>query len=257
MILNYNRIKIVTFSSGEFVFLPTMCKILSIETATDVCSVVIADGEQILARREEPQGRSHASLLSVFIGEVFKDTGIQAGDLDAVAVSKGPGSYTGLRIGVSTAKGICYGINKPLISVCSLESMCSGMLSDPDLKDSIGEKTVLLPMIDARRMEVYTAFYDRKRTLLKDIHARIIEREDFVELSRNRELLLFGSGADKLVPVLNIPGIRIESGFRLSASYMVSLALKKFRNRQYENLAYFEPFYLKNFITTVPKKKII
>ena len=233
-----------------------MCKILNIETATDVCSVVLSDGEVVLARREEPEGRSHASLLSVFIGDVFKEAGISAGDLDAVAVSKGPGSYTGLRIGVSTAKGICYGINKPLISICSLESLCTGMLSDPDQTASIGNNIILLPMIDARRMEVYTAFYSTECKLLKDIHARIIEKEDFVELSRNRELLLFGSGADKLIAILDVPGIRIVEGFRLSASYMVSLALKKYREGVFENLAYFEPFYLKDFITTVPKKKI-
>lgn len=255
--MKYCPIKIVTFSTGEFVFLPTMCKILNIETATDVCSVVLSDGEEVLAMREEPQGRSHASLLSVFIEEVFKEAGISAENLDAVAVSKGPGSYTGLRIGVSTAKGICYGINKPLISVCSLESLCSGILSDPAEKALIGDNTTLLPMIDARRMEVYTAFYNKERKLLKDIHARIIEKEDFIELSRYGELLLFGSGADKLIPILDIPGIRIVEGFRLSASYMVSLALKKCREGMYENLAYFEPFYLKDFITTVPKKKIL
>lgn len=232
-----------------------MCNILNIETATDVCSVVLSRGDKILSIRESCEGRSHASLLSVFINELFVESGLQPDDLDAVAVNMGPGSYTGLRIGVSTAKGICYGINKPLIAIPGLESMCSGMINKLLSEKVNFKETVFLPMIDARRMEVYTAFYNSDLTLREDTHASIIQHDSFDELANDRKLTLFGSGADKLVSVLNHVNIQIIPGFKLSALHMVPLAIEKFGKNQFEDVAYFEPNYLKEFITTKSKKK--
>jgi len=232
-----------------------MCIILNIETSTDVCSVAVAENERIIVLKELKEGRSHAVVLSVFIEEIFNESGYSPDDLDAVAVSKGPGSYTGLRIGVSTAKGICYGAGKPLIGVGSLESMCSGMIrSDHGITGRV-QKPVWIPMIDARRMEVYTTIYNFRQEVLKETHACIVEPHTFDEFAEEGELYLFGSGADKLVKLFDNPRIHIMKGFKLSASYMAPISLEKFKSGVFEDLAYFEPYYLKDFITTTPKKK--
>lgn len=232
-----------------------MCIILNIETSTDVCSVALAENDRIIALKELKEGRSHAAVLSVYIDEIFKESGYSPDDLDAVAVSRGPGSYTGLRIGVSTAKGICYGTGLPLIGVGSLESMFTGMLASQKEPAWEEEQRIWIPMIDARRMEVYTTFYDHRKKKIRDTHARIIDPHTFDDLAEETELYLFGSGADKLISLFNNPRIHVLEGFKLSASYMIPLSLEKFRSGSFEDLAYFEPYYLKDFITTTPKKK--
>lgn len=233
-----------------------MSKILHIETATDVCSVVIADGDKIIMQKETREGRLHATILSVYIQEAMAETGLTASMLDAVAISRGPGSYTGLRIGVSTAKGICYGADLPLISISTLESMTSGFLSGQNYDVLEDRETLYLPMIDARRMEVYSAVYDGKLNEVEKIRAMVIDEESFRDLAAKKKLILFGSGADKLLDILKNDQIQIVQGFKLSASFMVPLALNKFGDSAFEDLAYFEPYYLKDFITTVPKKKL-
>jgi tRNA threonylcarbamoyladenosine biosynthesis protein TsaB len=251
-------VKILTFSSGEFVFLPPMTRILHIETATDVCSVCIAEDGKIISLKETAEGRNHAVSLAVFIKDVFSQSGYGSEDLDALAVSKGPGSYTGLRIGVSTAKGFCYGADIPLIAVNSLQSMTAGIVAEfVQKKIDSHDSTLFLPMIDARRMEVYTAFLDYKLNFVKDTHALIIEGDTFNELSQQFKLIMFGSGADKLDNVINNPNIDLVKGFKISSSHMAELALEKFRKKEFMDLAYFEPFYLKDFITTTPRKKIL
>ena len=251
-------VKIVTFYSVEFVFLPAMSRILNIETATDVCSVSISEGGETIAIKERTEGRSHATLLSVFIRDLFSETGFKADDLDAVAVSQGPGSYTGLRIGVSTAKGICYGSKIPLIAVPSLESLTAGLVREfKKIGEGINESAWLMPMIDARRMEVYTASFDYRLNQVQKTQAMIIEPGTFNELASAHSLILCGSGAEKLIGLLNHPNIQIIPGIKLSALDMAFLAEKKFRKKSFEDLAYFEPYYLKDFMTTTPKKKII
>ncbi|MBN1949703.1 MAG: tRNA (adenosine(37)-N6)-threonylcarbamoyltransferase complex dimerization subunit type 1 TsaB [Bacteroidales bacterium] len=233
-----------------------MSKILHIETATNVCSVAISDGEQILVQKETREGRSHATILSVFIREAMAEAGLTATMLDAVAISKGPGSYTGLRIGVSTAKGICYAADLPLISVSTLESMALGFITAERHEVGGAGDTLYLPMIDARRMEVYTAAYDRELNEVMKIQARVIDGSSFKDLAEQNKLKLFGSGADKLTDIFKNDRIQIIESFKLSASYMVPLALNNYVRSDFVNLAYFEPYYLKDFITTVPKKTI-
>jgi tRNA threonylcarbamoyladenosine biosynthesis protein TsaB len=234
-----------------------MSRILNIETATDVCSVSISEGGKTIAIKERTEGRSHATILSVFIRDLFAETGLKPDALDAVAVSQGPGSYTGLRIGVSTAKGICYGSKLPLIAVSSLESLTSGLIREFNkIGEEINESVWLLPMIDARRMEVYTAFFDYRLNQVKETHAMIIDPDTFNEPASAHRLILFGSGAEKLKGLINHPDIRIVPEIKLSALDMASLAEKKFGNKAFEDLAYFEPCYLKDFMTTIPKKKI-
>ncbi len=228
-----------------------MSKILHIESATDVCSVVLAEGGKLVAKRELKEGRSHAKLLTVFIDEIFTETGLFP---DAVAVSMGPGSYTGLRIGVSVAKGICYGRSVPLIAIPTLDAFCNGFIRrHPDLPSGAR----LAPMIDARRMEVYTALYSTGGEKLRDTHALIVDEHSFRSELTEHPVYLFGPGADKLTSVLNHSGIHIETGFTADAEYLVAPALERFSSGKFEDVAYFEPFYLKDFITTIPKKNVL
>ena len=172
-----------------------MSIILNIETATPVCSIALSDNNQILALRETSEKNSHSQVVAVFIDEILKDCGLKPADLDAVAVSKGPGSYTGLRIGVSTAKGICYALGKPLISVGTLKAMALGM----SLKFRNPETLPVLfaPMIDARRMEVYTALYDQNLIAVKDVYAAIVDKDTFSDFIENHIICFAGDGAEK------------------------------------------------------------
>lgn len=228
-----------------------MSTILHIETATDVCSVALASGGKLISKREKAEGRSHATQLTVFIDELLKQFG---NNPDAVAVSMGPGSYTGLRIGVSAAKGICYGLDIPLIAIPTLQSMFYGFVK---AHAELSESAVLAPMIDARRMEVFTALYSKKGELIEDTSAKIIDEKSFEDILSRQELILFGDGADKLKGVLTHKMLTIIDNFKPSSEYMIKLAYDKFLKNEFEDLAYFVPFYLKNFITTVPKKNIL
>lgn len=223
-----------------------MALILCLETATKSCSVALAKDGQLLAFQEEvSQKYSHSEQLTPFIDSLLQEQGIVLADLDAIAVSKGPGSYTGLRIGVSTAKGLCYALDKPLIGVSTLEAMASGMQKQHPNK-------VYCPMIDARRMEVYTAFFQAEKQLT-DVEAHIIEADSFSEMLVQSEVLFFGDGADKCQEVITHTNANFISSVYPSAKDMVTVVEKKFSKQNFEDVAYFEPYYLKDFVAGVKK----
>ncbi|KQR71292.1 tRNA (adenosine(37)-N6)-threonylcarbamoyltransferase complex dimerization subunit type 1 TsaB [Pedobacter sp. Leaf176] len=228
-----------------------MAKILLIETATAVCSVALSVNGQTTSIKEESGQNLHASNLTLFIDEVVSKSGLSYNELDAVTISKGPGSYTGLRIGVSTAKGLCYALEKPLIAVETLEMMAAGyLIQNPDYKG------LVCPMIDARRMEVYTSVYDSNLNLIETTSAKIIDENSFAGLLSKSTITFIGDGAAKCAEtVKHKNAIFVDANFN-SAGNMSALADNAFNNRVFEDLAYFEPFYLKDFVLTQPKKKV-
>jgi len=222
--------------------------IICLETATNLCSVALCNDAGVISLRESNDLKSHASMLTVFIGEILKEAGIKARDLDAVAVSKGPGSYTGLRIGVSVAKGIAYAASIPLIGIDTTLSMFYGT----------SRKTSLYcPMLDARRMEVYYAVYNSKGETIRDISAKIITEDTFSDLPSTEEILIFGDGAAKCKGIIKLPNIQYDDNFRISASHMYIPAIQALKYHHFEDVAYFEPFYLKDFITSTPRKNVL
>ena len=223
--------------------------ILYIETGTEVCSVALAKGKQLLAIAESSEGMEHGRLLSPFIEKVLNQQKLTPNELDAVAVSEGPGSYTGLRIGVATAKGICYGAGKPLIAVNSLQSLAMLAL------DQNPEVELLCPMIDARRMEVYTTLLDIKGNFVSGIAAEIIDENSYVELLREKRIAFFGNGAEKCKPFVQSANA-LFLDIKHSASGMIPIATEKFATQDFVDTAYFEPFYLKDFVVTTSKKKL-
>ena len=227
--------------------------LLSIETATESCSVALSDGSQVLAIRESAGANEHSSLLTVYIEELLKETGLQLSETDAVAVSMGPGSYTGLRIGVSVAKGLCYSLGKPMIAVDTLKAMAwQASRVFPGLS---GTEILLCPMIDARRMEVYTAMYDQQFNTVLPVDAVIVDTETFLPFE-GKTLALFGSGAEKCRELLSGSTNLIFPGILLpSAAAVASLAAENFQLSEFVNTAYFEPFYLKDFIAGKPSVK--
>lgn len=222
--------------------------ILLIETATTSCSVALSEGGKVIAVKEANERNIHASHITVFIGEVMNLSGKGYSDLQGVAVSKGPGSYTGLRIGVSTAKGLCYALGIPLISVNTLESMANGLMKSRNIVSS----ALLIPMIDARRMEVYTAIFRTDLRILEEVNAKIVGHASFDQFQSNK-LILFGDGAEKFKELFSNKQNMIFLDFENSAAHLAELANAKFINGDLENMAYFEPFYLKDFVTTSPK----
>lgn len=228
--------------------------ILCLETATPVCSVALNDGCCTLALRETEGQNAHSEKITNFIREVMEVAKIDYRQMDAVAVSKGPGSYTGLRIGVSTAKGICYAADLPLMAIDTLEAMAYGMKAK--LRRQIAENDLLIPMIDARRMEVYAAIFDANLNKIGETAARIIDGNSFEDLRKDHHLWLFGDGAPKLRKLFeNQSNINVVEGFRPSAAYMRLLAEKALLNKDFVDVAYFEPFYLKDFIAGKPHVK--
>ena len=233
--------------------------IINIETATHICSVALSSEQHLIDIRETGQEKSHASLLAVFIDDILKKNNLKPANLDAVSVSKGPGSYTGLRIGVSTAKGIAYGADIPLISVNTLQALSFGAISHPKNPFTISsdkEKVWYCPMIDARRMEVFSAFYNNKNEIKSPVSANIIDKNSFSEILSERPVLFFGTGSEKSKSVLNHPNAFFLDGVLPSASFMIPLSDKAYKEKNFEKSAYFEPFYLKDFVATIPKKKI-
>jgi len=225
-----------------------MALILGIETSTKICSVAISDENGLIALKEEGGEYSHAEKLNGFISEVLNQAGIDINQLDAIAVSKGPGSYTGLRIGVSTAKGLCYALNKPLIAVDTLQAMALSAA-----KQTVSQ--LYCPMIDARRMEVYTAIYDYNNNQMRDVQAKIIDEASFNSELSDHTVLFFGDGADKCKEVLNnVPNAHFSESGNPSAQFVNELAQVKFARNDVEDVAYFEPYYLKDFIATTAKK---
>lgn len=228
--------------------------ILCLETATPVCSVALNDGCCTLALRETEGQNAHSEKITNFIREAMETAGIDYRQLDAVAVSKGPGSYTGLRIGVSTAKGICYAADVPLMAIDTLEAMAYGMKEK--LGSQLAENDLLIPMIDARRMEVYAAVFDANLNKIEDTAALVIDENAFEDLRKDRRLWLFGDGAPKLSKLFeNQPNITVIDGFKPSAAFMRNLADKALRAHDFVDVAYFEPFYLKDFVAGKPHVK--
>jgi tRNA threonylcarbamoyladenosine biosynthesis protein TsaB len=231
--------------------------ILCIETATAVCSAALCSGPDLAGLRESAADRSHASLLTVYIEELLSQAGIEAAELDAVAVSKGPGSFTGLRIGVSAAKGIAFAASIPLIGIETTRSMFHGILSLPHTKDLMEGETLFCPMIDARRMEVYYSLFNSTGRVIKQISAEVIGENSFTEYPSSSRIIFFGDGALKYKGVLKRPNIIFEENYRISASHMAIPANEALVSGKFENVAYFEPHYFKDFITTKPVKNIL
>ncbi|WP_315536530.1 tRNA (adenosine(37)-N6)-threonylcarbamoyltransferase complex dimerization subunit type 1 TsaB [Prevotella koreensis] len=229
-----------------------MACILSIETSTDVCSVAMSENGQCIFKQEDHGGPNHAVSLGVYVDEALSFTDNHAIPLGAVAVSCGPGSYTGLRIGVSMAKGVCYGRNVPLLAVPTLEVMCVPVL----LNHEIEEDALLCPMIDARRMEVYSAIYDRALKEQRETRADVVDADTYREFLDRRPVYFFGNGAAKCMETINHPNARLIEGIEPLAKYMFPLAERKWVQEEYEDLAYYVPFYLKDFVAKMPKKLI-
>lgn len=224
--------------------------ILHIETSTNVCSVALSENGTCLFSKSNAEGMNHAAMLSSFIAEALEELKPAQKKLDAVAVSSGPGSYTGLRIGVSTAKGLCYGLEIPLISVSTLEVMTVQALSS-NVQDK--ENALFCPMIDARRMEVYAAFYNSTSQIKREISADIIDANSYAGILDAQPVYFFGNGAEKCKPVLSHPNARFIDNLIPLAENMIPLAEKAFNENRFEDVAYFEPFYLKEFHTTAKK----
>ena len=236
-----------------------MALILSIETGTDICSVALSNDGELMALRESNEGRDHAKKVALFVDELLKETGVQPADLDAIAVGKGPGSYTGLRIGVSFAKGMCYALNIPLISVGSLDALVQVAREDYDagildIEDNDWSLATLCPMVDARRMEVYTQLFNIEGVAKSDVSAEIITEDTFSDVRANGKLVIFGNGAEKCCEVLSDA---LYISVTPSARGIVALAEQAFNAEKFEDLAYFEPFYLKDFLVIPSKKKLL
>lgn len=230
-----------------------MTLILHIETATPVCSVALSENGAMLQLRETSEKNSHSAVITLFIDEVMKTTGKDYNQLDAVAVSMGPGSYTGLRIGVSTAKGICYAIDKPLIAISTLQAMAAGVKKS---NSSLGFESLFCPMIDARRMEVYNALYLSDLSVYRGIRADVITNESFHDELEKFKVHFFGNGAEKCRPLLEShPNAVFPEDFSVSSAHMISLAEEKYSHKEFEDVVYFEPYYLKDFIPGVARVK--
>jgi tRNA threonylcarbamoyladenosine biosynthesis protein TsaB len=228
-----------------------MVYILNIETATKVCSVGVSYGEEVLVLRESTERNIHAVKTTVFIEEVLAEAGIGKDKLSAVAVSKGPGSYTGLRIGTSVAKGLCYALDIPLIAISTLEAMAFGAAQKAG-KDN----DLYCPMIDARRMEVYCAFFNKQIEIMRDTNAEVIDGNSFTDISAGRKVWYFGDGAPKCREVFSQrPEMTFLEDLFPSASYMAPISNRAYMAKEFADTAYFEPFYLKEFIPGKPKIK--
>ena len=230
-----------------------MSCILNIETSTDVCSVAISDSGQVIFNKEDHSGPNHAVKLGVYVDEALDFLDSHGLPLEAVAVSCGPGSYTGLRIGVSMAKGICYGRGVKLIAVPTLELMAVPVLlgEHPEQEDAL-----IVPMLDARRMEVYAEVLDRALKMVRPIQADIVDADTYKEYLDQHPVYFFGNGAAKCMETINHPNAHLVEGIEPLAKNMAPLAEKRFVEGKFEDVAYFVPFYLKDFVAKMPKKLI-
>ncbi len=224
-----------------------MAYLLALETATKVCSVALFDNDKLLISKEQNGSYSHAENLASFVESILKEVKVDTKELSAIAVSKGPGSYTGLRIGVSFAKGLCYALNIPLISIDTLKSMAWGC--------EVEEEALICPMIDARRMEVYAAVYTANLEELKPIAADIIDETSYADYLKGKKVYFIGDGASKCEAVLTHENAVFKESFP-SAKYMGALAFSKYSAQDFEDVAYFEPYYLKEFIAIKSKKLV-
>jgi tRNA threonylcarbamoyladenosine biosynthesis protein TsaB len=226
-----------------------MSCILHIETSTEACSVAVSEDGLAVFSQEDLKGPSHAVQLGVFVDEALSFVDSHAMPLDAVAVSCGPGSYTGLRIGVSMAKGLCYGRDLPLIALPTLEVLCVPVL----LREELPEDALLCPMIDARRMEVYAAVYDRALNTVRPTGADVVTAETYREYLERGPVYFFGNGAAKCKDVITHPNAHFLEEVRPLAKWMFPLAEKAKAQGDFKDVAYFEPFYLKEFVATKSK----
>ena len=222
-----------------------MERIILIETSTALCSVALAEDGAVTAYRESSAPKAHASLTAVFIQEMLDERGLKLADCDAVCVSMGPGSYTGLRVGVSTAKGLCFGAGKPLLAVGTLDTLVA---------QASGDYRFIIPMVDARRMEVYTAVFENGQQISETAPA-IIDENSFAEYLEQGPCLFIGDGAGKCADVIIHPNAHFYQ-CHPKASSMLAPALAAYRAGDFKDVAYFEPFYLKEFVATVSKKKL-
>ena len=225
--------------------------ILSIETATTVCSCSLSRDGEILLNRESYKGQSHASLLGVFVNEMMEYARLNSLKIDAIAVSSGPGSYTGLRIGVSEAKGLSYGLGIPMIAIPTAKIMASM------IRDKADQETLLCPMIDARRMEVYATFFNQQLNVVRKTSADIIEIDTYDNLLDEHKIVFFGNGSAKCKEVSTHPNAIFIDDVHPLASAMIPLAEESYAVKDFVDSAYFEPFYLKEFVATTHKNKII
>jgi tRNA threonylcarbamoyladenosine biosynthesis protein TsaB len=224
----------------------TMGLILQIETATTSCSVALAKDGETVAVKEINERNIHAEVITVFIEALFNTAVVRYNDLDAIAVSCGPGSYTGLRIGISTAKGLCFALDKPLIAIETLEAMAAGARYRNSYASG---KLLLCPMIDARRMEVFTAVFDAEGNKIISTKAEIVDERTFKDLLAHNKILFFGDGAEKCKEVLSAsPNAGFLPGFINSAADLSQKAFEKFTKNDFEDVGYFEPYYLKDFV---------
>ena len=229
-----------------------MALILHLETASPVCSVALSRNGQIAGIRETDEDKSHATRLTLLIAEILEENNLTAAGLDAISLSLGPGSYTGLRIGTSVAKGLAYATGKPLIGLPTLQILASGFrAAHPDTEG------LLCPMLDARRMEVYTSLYTTGLEEVLPVEAHILEPGSFREFLDSGLVWFFGSGSDKSRGIIDHPNARHGGAFPLSASFQATLAEEAFGQKQFLDTAYFEPHYLKEFIASIPKNKVL
>ncbi|MFT4535142.1 MAG: tRNA threonylcarbamoyladenosine biosynthesis protein TsaB [Saprospiraceae bacterium] len=227
-----------------------MAMILNIETSTDICSVCISRGSEVLSIRETPRSYSHSEVIAVFIDECFKEMSITAKNLDAVSISRGPGSYTALRIGAATAKGICFAVDIPLISVGTLEALAGSVMH------LCGANDLVIPMIDARRKEVYHAIYNRSFENLHPVAPIILDETTFKDLSIHDKIHFCGDGVPKSKDILTISNAQYHD-IECSARHMVKMSNEKFDKKMFEDIAYYEPNYYKGANITVQKKNIL
>ena len=246
-----------------------MERIILIETSTALCSAALAENGSITSYRESSAPKAHASLTAVFIQELLEERGLNLSDCDAICVSMGPGSYTGLRVGVSTAKGLCFGAKKPLLAVGTLDTLVAQALeasvngADGAITDQTGDLKHIIPMVDARRMEVYTAVFSRNTDVAEgaafvqttETAPAIIDENSFADLLEEGPCLFIGDGAGKCADVIKHPNARFQQCWP-KASAMLQPALEAYKKERFEDVAYFEPFYLKEFVATVSKKKL-
>ena len=223
-----------------------MAYLLSIETTTGVCSVALYHDKTLLGHQELFVEKSHAGLLTVLINDLINYCELSIKDIDAIAVSKGPGSYTGLRIGTSTAKGLCYSLGIPMISINTLEAM---LLS---VQPFLNKHSLMCPMIDARRMEVYCLLANESRQIIESTHAKIIDEESFIDTLKEHKVIFFGNGALKCKQIITDPNAVFIDNITPNAKNIGEVAYDKYLNQEFVDVAYFEPFYLKNFRPTQP-----
>jgi len=227
-----------------------MALILSIETSTPVCSLAIHDNGILLAKELIQKEQSHSSSLNLAIDHIVSICDLSFDNIEAIAISKGPGSYTGLRIGTSTAKGLCYALGIPLIAINTLEAMAY------NVSRFNTNQAMICPMLDARRMEVYAMLFDKNLVVVEETRPVILDYESYSQYIDAHEILFFGNGASKVTKVINSPNAKVIEGVIPDAQYVGELAYKKFDDKEFEDVAYFEPFYLKEFMATKPKSML-